>query len=227
MNVGVLLAGGASRRMGGPKALARSGSVSFTLAGVRALWSACETVIVVLGANARSIRPALERELETLAGSGRLHGDVQRSRKGGARGLELRFVVNARWRDGMVASVRVGLRAALRLGPAGVLVLPVDHPNVRRRTIEVLAGVMEEALASFGASSAGRRQRAAFPYALVPRHRRRRGHPVALSPALAAAVARDRAAHDLGDAIRRHARLMGFVDVDDPGILRNRNAPED
>ena len=35
----------------------------------------------------------------------------------------------------------------------------------------------------------------------------------------------DRGAEDLSDAVRRNARLVGFLDVTDPGVLRNRNAP--
>ncbi len=61
----------------------------------------------------------------------------------------------------------------------------------------------------------------------MPRHRRRRGHPLALSPALAAAIAADRQAEDLSDAVRRNARLVGYLDVDDPGVLRNVNRPGD
>ena len=64
-------------------------------------------------------------------------------------------------------------------------------------------------------------------YALVPRYRRRRGHPVALSPALARAVAADRDAGDLSDAVRRNARLVGYLDCADAGVVRNRNQPGD
>ena len=34
-------------------------------------------------------------------------------------------------------------------------------------------------------------------------------------------------AEDLSDAVRRNARLVGYVDVTDAGILRNRNTPRD
>ena len=61
----------------------------------------------------------------------------------------------------------------------------------------------------------------------MPRFRRRRGHPVALSPALARAVAADTGAEDLSDAIRRNARLVGYLEVGDAGVVRNRNTPRD
>ena len=64
-----------------------------------------------------------------------------------------------------------------------------------------------------------------FAYALVPRHRGWRGHPVALSAGLAAAIAKDRTARDLSDGIRRHARLVGYLDVADKGVTLNHNTP--
>jgi CTP:molybdopterin cytidylyltransferase MocA len=135
----------------------------------------------------------------------------------------VRFVVNRAWRRGMLGSARVGLAAALRLKPAAVLVLPVDHPAVRPATVRGLASAMQAALASYRSGRGG----PGFAYALVPRHRRRRGHPLALSPALARAVATDRGAADLSDAVRRNARLVGYLDSPDAGVVRNRNRPED
>ena len=221
MNVGVLLAAGASRRMGQSKPLVRSGRQSFLAAGLRNLWSACDAVVVVLGSGAPRVRIAVEAEFEHLVRGGKLARDLASARRHGARGLEARFVVNRRWREGMLSSVRAGLTTALALDPALVLVLPVDHPSVRPTTVQALAGAMGEALGAFGR----RRERAAFAYALVPRHRRRRGHPIALSPALARAIAADRGASDLSDAVRRNARLVGYLDGADAGIVRNRNTP--
>jgi CTP:molybdopterin cytidylyltransferase MocA len=224
MNVGVLLAAGASRRMGRTKSLVASRGQSFFAHGVRHLWSACDAVVVVLGADARRVRVAAEEEFVRLVKAGALHDDLRSAHRHGAPGLEVRFALNPAWRRGMLGSVRVGLRAALRLRPECVLVLPVDHPSIRPVTVRALTAAMKAALGSYRAGSAGR---TGFAYALVPRHRRRRGHPVALSPALARAVAADRDAADLSDAVRRNARLVGYLDCTDPGIVRNRNRPED
>jgi nicotine blue oxidoreductase len=223
MNVGILLAAGASRRMGGSKPLVRSGRFSFMAAGMRNLWSACDAVVVVLGSGAPRVRAAVEAEFEGLARGGGLARDLASARRHGARGLEARFVVHRDWRKGMLSSVRAGLATALALEPELLLVLPVDHPAVKPATVQTLAGAMREALGAFSR----RRQRDAFPYALVPRHRRRRGHPIALSPALARAIAADRGATDLSDAVRRNARLVGYIECPDAGILRNRNTPGD
>lgn len=218
MNVGVLLAAGASTRMGSPKPMVKWKDRSFLAHGVGALWAACDVAIVVLGSNARAVRKAAEDEFAGLVESGALSEMVHRK---GTRGLEVHFVVNAGWKKGMLSSAQAGLAEALRVGGDAVVVLPVDHPEVEPATVAHLGETMAEALGVFG-----RKERAAFPYALVPRHKGHRGHPLVLSRALAAAVARDRGARDLSDAVRRHARLVGYLDVADGGVIKNRNTPK-
>jgi CTP:molybdopterin cytidylyltransferase MocA len=185
MNVGVLLAAGAGKRMGGLKALAKSGRESFLVRGVRLLWSACDVVIVVIGADAAKVRRESEKELEARVTAGGFHHLLANARSKGSRTLEVHFVVNRAWRKGMLTSAKAGIAAARR----------------------------------------NSRERAGFSYALVPRWRRKRGHPVALTPALAWAIATDADSEDLSDAVRRNARLVGYLDVDDPGVLVNRNGP--
>ncbi|HET9326353.1 MAG TPA: NTP transferase domain-containing protein [Candidatus Eisenbacteria bacterium] len=222
MIVGVLLAAGSSTRMGRDKALVRSRGRSFTARGLHHLWSACDAVVIVLGARAPAIRAAIESEFERLVASKEMRRDLAAARRHGARGLEARFVVNRAWRAGMLGSVRAGLKAALRFRPESILVLPVDHPQIQSRTVQALAMTMREALGAFARAP---REQGGFAYALVPRHRRRRGHPLALSAGLARAIVLDRGAADLSDAVRRNSRLVGYLDTADPGILDNRNAP--
>lgn len=221
MNVGVLLAAGASTRMGSPKALAKWKGASFMVHGVRALWSSCDVVVAVLGAKAAVVRKGAEEELTRMVESGALSGDLHAAHEHGARSLELRFETNARWSRGMLSSAQVGLAAAIKARPRAVLVLPVDHPEVRGATVADLAALMDQALGSFGDDAAKR-----FPYAIVPRFKGHRGHPLALSAALARAIVKDKDAADLGDAVRRNARLVGYMDVKDAGILVNRNTPK-
>ncbi len=220
MKVGVLLAAGASARMGRSKPLVRTAGQSFLAHGVRHLWIACDAVVVVLGSTAPAVRRAVEAEFERLVRSGGLRSDLRSAHRHGATGLEVRFVVNRRWRRGMLSSVQTGLQEALGLRPEVILVLPVDQPAVRTATVRTLADTMQAALVAYRGKRAGRSRLA---YALVPRYRCRRGHPIALSPALARAIAADRAAADLGDAVRRNTRLIGYLDVADPGVLQNRN----
>ena len=220
MNVGVLLAAGASSRMGRPKALVRAHGQSFLAQGVRHLWAACDTVVAVLGAEARPIRTAAEAEFAALVESGALTSQLRARGGRRTRELELHFVEHRAWRQGMLSSARAGLAEAVALRARGVLVLPVDHPDVRPATVAQLAAMLEQALRAFGGRAAG-----TLAYALVPRHRGRRGHPLALSPALARAIVADRGAADLGDAVRRSARLVGYLDVADPGVLTNVTRP--
>lgn len=224
MKVGVLLAAGASRRMGSPKPLRHAPhKMSFLAHTVRSLWTACDQVIVVLGADARTVRAKVELEFEELVNSGRLHEDVMAARQHGADGLEVHFVVNRTWaRGGMLGSARLGIGEALRANPESVVVLPVDHPDVDGATVRVLCAAMDAALASYKGT---KKDRARFAYAVIPRYKAMRGHPVVLSPGLAGQVVADRGAHDLSDAVRRNARLVGYLDVPDAGVVRNRNTP--
>lgn len=223
MMTGVLLAGGASRRMGAPKPLVRDGGESFAAHGIRHLWTVCGTVVVVLGARGRAVRASIEREFEELVRSGKLHRDLEHAHRGGATGLEVRFVTNPEWRSGMFSSVTAGLRAALTGRPEALLVLPVDHPRVRPGTVADVAAVLHLALVACRTP----RERRGFSYAVVPRHRGFRGHPIALTPALAQAIVKDRVAGNLSEAVKRSARLVGYLDVPDRGVVRNRNRPGD
>ena len=219
MNVGVLLAAGASRRVGSPKALVSSEGETFLVQGVRNLWAACDAVVVVLGSSAARVQRSVEREFERAVASGQLARDLATAERLGAKGLEVRFVVHAGWRRGMLSSARAGLVAALELKPGAVLLMPVDQPAVRPATVRGLAGAMDAALSAYR----GKGARARFPYALIPRNRGRRGHPIALSAALARAILADRGGADLSDTVRRSARLVGYLDVADPGVVQNRN----
>src|SRR5262245_23652345 len=222
MIVGVLLAAGASTRMGSSKALVRLNGQSFLVRGVRALWSVCDTVIVVLGADGKRICRAANEEFAELVAKGLAAPDLKGGPKHRSGELEVRFAFNKRWPDGMLSSARLGLAQALRHKPRGVLLMPVDHPEVKPATVQALGAMLEQALAAFGGPKSN-----GFAYGLVPRHRGHRGHPVALSAGLADAIRRDRAARDLADGIRRSARLIGYLDVADKGVTVNRNTPGD
>jgi len=52
----------------------------------------------------------------------------------------------------------------------------VDNPDVQPATVQSLGAMLDEALGAFGGKKSS-----SFAYALVPRHKGRRGHPVALS----------------------------------------------
>ncbi|XVV01372.1 nucleotidyltransferase family protein [Actinosynnema sp. CA-248983] len=102
---GLLLAAGAGRRFGGPKAMVSHGGalwVDSTLAVLRD--AGCAPLVVVLGARAEEVRARAVLD-----------------------GAEV--VVNDDWASGMGSSLRAGLTAVDASADA-VVVLPVDTPGV-------------------------------------------------------------------------------------------------
>jgi CTP:molybdopterin cytidylyltransferase MocA len=116
---GVILAAGASERMGEPKALLRLPAPSRTCLLIdqidRLRSAGCSPVAVVLGADAARITPALPP------------GDPQ-----------VVVCLNEGWRRGSFSSLQVGLNA-LKDCARGALVLPVDVPGVLP---QVMAGLV-------------------------------------------------------------------------------------
>jgi CTP:molybdopterin cytidylyltransferase MocA len=134
---GLLLAAGAGRRMGGPKALLRDhdGVPLLDRGVVSLLGGGCAQVIVVLGAAEKEARVVLD--------------------EAGWLGDDRLFVVHAAdWDDGMGASLRAGLTALDRTSAESVLVSLVDLPDVDarvvRRVLEVASGPKALARAAYG-----------------------------------------------------------------------------
>jgi CTP:molybdopterin cytidylyltransferase MocA len=123
---GLLLAAGAGRRMGGPKALLQLDGRTLVERGVTLLRDAgCDPVLVVIGAQADDVGPLVEGEV----------------------------VVAADWAEGVGASLRAGL-AALAAGTAtGCVVTLVDQPQISvdavRRVLDA-AGDADAAVATYG-----------------------------------------------------------------------------
>jgi CTP:molybdopterin cytidylyltransferase MocA len=115
---GLLLAAGAGRRFGRPKALVRHRGALFVEHAARVLTEAgCTPVVVVLGASADTVRATA-----SLPG--------------------VSLVDNPEWATGMGSSVRVGLDALSTSDIAAVVILPVDTPGV---TPEAVARLMSNA----------------------------------------------------------------------------------
>jgi CTP:molybdopterin cytidylyltransferase MocA len=125
---GLLLAAGAGRRMGTPKALVYDDAGSWLVRGVGVLRDGgCSQVTVVLGAEA-------ERAVWLVAGG------------------RVRLVVARDWAEGMGASLRAGLRS-LNDSEDGVVVSLVDLPDlvpeVVRRVVTAAAGPAALARATY------------------------------------------------------------------------------
>lgn len=121
--VGVLLAAGAGRRMGGPKALVGPLAGDESPVSQVAGWmhaGGCEAVVVVIGARAADVRVSLT-----------LHP-------------WLSIVEATDWSHGMGASLRAGLAYATAGGANVALVSLVDLPDVRTPVFERLLAAAEQ-----------------------------------------------------------------------------------
>lgn len=108
---GILLAAGAGRRFGMPKALVRHRGTLFVEHAAEVLHSGgCHPVVVVLGAQAAEVR-----QQASLPGSS--------------------LVDNPEWTTGMGSSLRVGLAALADESAAAALILPVDTPGVTAEAV--------------------------------------------------------------------------------------------
>jgi len=112
---GLLLAAGAGRRFGMPKALVRHDGKLFVERAADVLHAGgCGPVVVVLGALADDVRTTA-----ILSGAS--------------------LVDNPDWESGMGSSLRVGLSTLAPTDAEAVLVLPVDTPGVTEAAVRRLA----------------------------------------------------------------------------------------
>jgi len=114
---GVLLAAGAGRRFGMPKALVRLHGTLLVEHADRVLHAAdLAPVVVVLGASAVEVRAAAHLPDSSL-------------------------VDNPQWTTGMGSSLRTGLAAIAGTDVVAAIVLPVDTPGVTPDAVRRLAGL--------------------------------------------------------------------------------------
>jgi molybdenum cofactor cytidylyltransferase len=111
--IGVVLAGGASSRMGRDKALLPWLGGTFLSTAIRALQPATDLVIVVAGANAGSLAPIVNANAAFMA-------------------------INPDPAQGQFSSLRVGLQEVLNRGRDAAIVTLVDRPAAGVATIEKL-----------------------------------------------------------------------------------------
>ena len=111
----IILAAGASRRLGRPKQLVALEGETLLRRAARAALAGCAPVLVVVGSRAADMAADLA-------------------------GLPVTVVVNEGWEEGMASSIRAGIRA-LPAGAEGVLFLVCDQIAVDGALVERLLEV--------------------------------------------------------------------------------------
>lgn len=111
MIAGIILAAGASTRMGSPKALLKIGAKTFLQHIVEELQKAnISEIVIVLGANAEKIQQ------EHLS-------------------LREKIIINHNWQQGQLSSLLAGINCIEKKNIDGVIVCPVDHPLISAKLI--------------------------------------------------------------------------------------------
>ena len=182
---GVVLAAGASTRMGENKALLRAGDQTFLDSlGTALALGGCDPVLAVVA-----------EPLDEIRDGCRLEG--------------VRLVTNPDPSRGQISSLRCALRE-LDESVAGLVVLLVDQGSIKAETVALV-----------------RKALAASPV-VVARHAGRPGHPTGFSREvfgdLSSELA-DEGARAVVEAFEKDGRTE-WVDVDDPGVVRNINTKE-
>lgn len=118
------------------------------------------------------------------------------------------IVFNPDYEQGMSTSIKAGIRA-LPPGALGAVLLLVDHPLVAAETIQKLVD-------NFRPDSI-----------IVPTHVGRRGHPVLFSKDALDEILQLGPGQGANIVLRRDPGRVIEVAVDDPGVLRDIDTPED
>jgi len=111
---------------------------------------------------------------------------------------------------GMFSSIRIGLAEAVTTGTDVILVQPADMPFVRANTIRAVIA-----------------ECARTGHAVCPRHKSRRGHPLAFPLALALKLLTVDPSTPLNEAFAAIGLVRHELDVYDPGVLKDVDVPAD
>jgi molybdenum cofactor cytidylyltransferase len=117
---GVILAAGASARMGRDKALLPFGRETLLSAAIRSLRPFTEVVLVITGENAESLKPIVIAESAEM-------------------------VINPQANKGQFSSLRAGLRAVLERRIESSIVTHVDRPPASSTTLNTLLAAFKAA----------------------------------------------------------------------------------
>lgn len=127
-----------------------------------------------------------------------------------AREAGVMTAVNPDPQRGMLSSIREGIAALGRTSEI-LLVSPADLPALRPETVAALVQQMEDT----GAPLA------------VPVYQGKRGHPLAIAPALIPEINTLDPDVGLKQLRDRHEALLLEMEVEDPGVVQDVDTPED
>jgi len=184
---GIVLAAGESRRMGQPKQLLPFGKHTILERVVDTLLTAgVGEVVVVLGHLADRVRPVL--------------GD-----------RPVRAVVNTEYRQGMLSSVKCGVRA-VGAGYDAVLFALGDQPQIE-------GAVVSEVMRAYRDGKAG---------IVIPRYGDKKGHPIIINlQRYREAIANLPEDAGLNVLMQEHADDVRLIDVATEDIIRDIDVPDD
>jgi molybdenum cofactor cytidylyltransferase len=194
---GVILAAGASARMGRDKALlpwpadesapAQSGNSNLLSTHISALKPIARTIVVVAGQNADRLAQIISANGATLA-------------------------INPAPERGQFSSLQIGLSTALDLGCDSAMITPVDCRPLNQETLALLRAKFEEALAS-------------GQWSVAPHFAGRNGHPLLVSRALIDAFLAARPTSNAREVKRAHSSRFVSVPVSIPNLAADMNTP--
>lgn len=196
---GVVLAAGASTRMGRDKALLPwKGS---TLLGVTIdrIKRATELVIVVAGTNSESLK------VEVFSRAAYL-------------------VINPNPEEGQFSSLRIGLQAVMNHGRDSALIALVDRPPAAAVTLEQMIARFREN----GRETGKYKKWAVVPESIDPATGiAKHGHPILVGREMIEAFLKADPTSNARDVEHTYQARIDYLPVNDPNILANVNTPEE
>ena len=183
----LLLSAGFSARFGSPKALARlHGQTIIEHVLKELLQSNVDQIIVVLGAHMEQIKPLLLNH------------------------KKIKVVYNKDYNLGQTSSFKAGLRE-INNEVQGIMLLPIDYPLLRAKTIDLLIARFAEKKSSI----------------LVPVFNEKRGHP----PIFAVSLKEELLALDdnkgINTVIHKHEDDLEDFSVWDAGVIKTFNTQQE
>jgi molybdenum cofactor cytidylyltransferase len=194
---GVILAAGASTRMGRDKALlpwppqaqaVNLSSDTFLSAAIRSLTPITELVVVVAGQNGVILTPVVDAIGATL-------------------------VINPDPSRGQFSSMQAGLQEVLSHGRDAAIVTLVDRPPAAPETLELLRRTFLDAPAPV--------------WAVVPEFKGMHGHPFVVGRELIELFLKAPPTSNAREVEHQHQSHIEYLTVDDPHIVANVDTPED